>query len=216
MFFAEDLAGNQDSMATEEDGNQIQTGSSDQDDSYTFMWGKNQALVKQSDGNTFVINIERDGDFYPQYQDSDYVNRNFDTNVHDSVEAERINQTGDNTSAYTDMQPCSLLLPAERLSSDLEYCGLDLLADLCEQKTRSVVPDSSTEKDLNGNIVRAIDLQTAVGFSSHVDLDVSAGFTPGVTNASENLEVAEVSNNTPVCKIVDSYSLAPSSDVRPM
>ena len=196
MFFANDLPGDHDPELTEE-GNHAQTGYTDQDDSYTFMWGKNQALVKQSDGNTFVINIERDGDFYPQDQDDDYINSDFDMN---SMESEINMQTDDYMAAYTEMQPCSLLLPADGMSRESEYCGLDLLADLCEQKSRSVVPDNSTETDQSGNIVGHRNLQIGIGCSASPQ---NIG-DPGVASSE--------GSDMPVCKIVDSFSLGPSKN----
>ena len=210
MDHTEDLAGNHLPMATEE-GNQTQTDSTTDDDSYTFLWGKKQTIVKQSDGNTFVINIERDGDFDSQFEDSGYLNRNSDTNVYSTAESQGTMLTDNNTLTFTEMEPCNLLLPADRLSNDLNYCGLDLLADLCEHKTKSAVPDSLNGKDQNGNMAGMVDLHTAVEYTAGVSV---SGGVLGVGGAHGVVDTE--GSNTSVCKIVDSYSLAPLCNARPV
>ena len=135
---------------------QSQIGSLTFDQDYNIVWGSSQEIVKQTDGNAFVIEIEKDGDFDTLEKSEDDVFVINQVKCDLDVQAENLGGFDDVHVMLNETEPSlnpdpvvssvntgtsEASVKADSVVPDIDKrsytCGLNILADLCERETVS-------------------------------------------------------------------------------
>ena len=211
---------------------QNQTGSLTFDQDYNIVWGNSQAVVKQTDGNAFVIDIEKDGDFDPldKSEDGVFVINQVKCDV--DVQAENLGGFDDVHVMLNETEPSlnpdsvvssvnngtlEASLKADSAVPDIDKrsytCGLNILADLCERETVSRLrkqqgsPNKSFETKEQGSPNKSFETKDIL-IAGQGTLSPAVNNYISMDSSEVGIERELMSETDSLCRIASSFSLA--------